>query len=189
MKIHVFVRVHLSLTFGLGKNEFWTGWWKQDFLRLQSPIRKNPQTKLSCPLIPDGPHITPAGLQNGSVQIFCVVDNREIESLNFSKSLFQLQCFIHRVNIWEKNSFIPKIWITFKKMQFWFHVCFNISFHMLSLNSITTRLSICSVQWKHIDAHLTRITKIWKTHPENFPKFLFSGSWASPYYWTTHPKN
>jgi len=148
--------------------------------------RKNQRTTLSFPLIPDWPQLDSRVAQS---RFFMIFHNREIKSLNFPISLFQLQCFIHRVNIWEKNSFIPKIWITFKKMQFWFQVCFNISFHMLSLNSITTRLSICSVQWKQIDAHLTRITKIWKTRPENFPKFLFSGSWAISYYRKTHPKN
>ena len=27
----------------------------------------------------------------------------------------------------------------------------------------------------------------WKTHPENCSNFQFSGSWARPYYWKTHP--
>ena len=42
MKIHVFVRVHLSLTFGLGKNENWLI--KQDFLRFRSQSRTNLET-------------------------------------------------------------------------------------------------------------------------------------------------
>ena len=31
------------------------------------------------------------------------------------------------------------------------------------------------------------IGKSWKTHPEFFPQFQFSGSGARPYYWKTHP--
>jgi len=54
-------------------------------------------------------------------------------------------------------------------------------------------------------ASVTLIGKSWKTHPEKFPKFQFSGSWARPgfeivhdfcrdfepwawsYCWKTHP--
>ena len=34
---------------------------------------------------------------------------------------------------------------------------------------------------------LTLIRKSWKTYPEIFPKFQFSGLWARPFYWETHP--
>ena len=34
---------------------------------------------------------------------------------------------------------------------------------------------------------LTLIGKSWKTHPEIFPKLQFSGLWARPFYWKTHP--
>ena len=40
---------------------------------------------------------------------------------------------------------------------------------------------------KKVQVHLTPIVKSWKTHPEFFLKFSFSGSWARPYYWKTHP--
>ena len=35
--------------------------------------------------------------------------------------------------------------------------------------------------------HLTLIGKSWKTHPEIFLKFSFSGSSHRPFYWKTHP--
>ena len=35
--------------------------------------------------------------------------------------------------------------------------------------------------------YLTPIGKSWKTHPENFLKFPFSGSSHRPLYWKTHP--
>ena len=34
---------------------------------------------------------------------------------------------------------------------------------------------------------LTPIGKSWKTHPEIFLKFSFSGSSHRPFYWKTHP--
>ena len=37
--------------------------------------------------------------------------------------------------------------------------------------------------------HLTLICKSWKTHPEIFLKFSFSGSSHRPFYWKTHPDN
>ena len=36
---------------------------------------------------------------------------------------------------------------------------------------------------------LTLICKSWKTHPEIFLKFSFSGSSHRPFYWKTHPDN
>ena len=33
---------------------------------------------------------------------------------------------------------------------------------------------------------LTFIVESWKTHPENFSKFQFSGTWARRFYWKTH---
>ena len=36
-------------------------------------------------------------------------------------------------------------------------------------------------------AFLTLIGKSWKTHPGIIPKFQFSGSWARPFNWKTHP--
>ena len=37
------------------------------------------------------------------------------------------------------------------------------------------------------ETSLTLIGKSWKTHPDIFPKFSFSGSSHRPFYWKTHP--
>ena len=46
-----------------------------------------------------------------------------------------------------------------------------------------------SVSQKHrrFSCSLTLIGKSWKTHPEIFLKFSFSGSSHRPFYWKTHP--
>ena len=40
-----------------------------------------------------------------------------------------------------------------------------------------------------LQPYLTLICKSWKTHPEIFLKFSFSGSSHRPFYWKTHPDN
>ena len=56
----------------------------------------------------------------------------------------------------------------------------NISVVMTFNVSLLRRSELELISW-------TLIGKFWKTHPENFPKFQFSGSWARPYHWKTHP--
>ena len=51
-------------------------------------------------------------------------------------------------------------------------------------------IQLTSVQLAEITLfinHLTLIGKSWKTHPEIFLKFSFSGSSHRPFYWKTHP--
>ena len=46
---------------------------------------------------------------------------------------------------------------------------------------------VIRTRFQFVEVSLTLICKSWKTHPEIFLKFSFSGSSHRPFYWKTHP--
>ena len=96
------------------------------------------------------------------------------------------QIIINNVKIEEKRDDIKAKFSNVSEFLFW--ASFGIKFNVQpsQIEKITGNRH-ARVKTSIVDEPLTLIGKSWKTHPEIFLKFWFSGSSHRPFYWKTPP--